>query len=60
MEEILGFKIKDDELACCPENGSIFHFGGRVWIFHLRLHATDRAWVESRIEERSSPVIEDE
>ena len=27
VEEILGFKIKDDELACCPENGSIFHFG---------------------------------
>ena len=27
MEEILGFKIKDDELACCPEDGSIFHFG---------------------------------
>ena len=27
LEEILGFKIKDDELACCPENSSIFHFG---------------------------------
>jgi len=27
VEEILGFKIKDDQLTSCPENGSIFHFG---------------------------------
>lgn len=27
IEEILGFKIKDDELNSCPENSSIFHFG---------------------------------
>ena len=27
IEEILGFKIKDDELDSCPENSSIFHFG---------------------------------
>ena len=27
VEEILGFKIKDEELSSCPENSSIFHFG---------------------------------
>ena len=27
IDEILGFKIKDDELDSCPENCSIFHFG---------------------------------
>uniref|UniRef100_A0A6C0KC03 PNPLA domain-containing protein n=1 Tax=viral metagenome TaxID=1070528 RepID=A0A6C0KC03_9ZZZZ len=27
VEEILGFKIKDDALESCPENSSIFHFG---------------------------------